>query len=264
MIRFENVTKKFPNGTVALDNVSFVIDPGEFVFFVGPSGAGKTTILRLLLREFAASTGTIHLDGSELSEIRKKEIPAIRRQIGAVFQDYKLIGDRTVAENVALVSDIVKKNQQEIDAHVQEILSLVGLGPKAELFPSQLSGGELQRTSIARALATQPNILFADEPTGNLDQATAWEIMNLLLMINKKDTTVLVATHNQDIVDSVDKRIIELLEGRVVRDTKKPKKKTEKETEQESKPETETETEKEKERETKKEKEKKTKEMKTK
>ncbi|OGY22121.1 MAG: cell division ATP-binding protein FtsE [Candidatus Chisholmbacteria bacterium RIFCSPLOWO2_01_FULL_49_14] len=222
MIRFENVTKEFPNGTIAIDDVSFVIDPSEFVFLVGPSGAGKTTILRLLMRELHPTSGMINVDGSDLAAIKKRELPLLRRQIGAVFQDYKLISDRTVYENVALVSDIIKRTQREIDEHVNEILSLVGLEEKRDLFPSQLSGGELQRTTIARALATQPSIIFADEPTGNLDQATAWEIINLLLMINKKDTTVIVSTHNQDIVESVDKRVIELVKGRVVRDTKKP------------------------------------------
>jgi len=162
MIRFENVTKEFPNGTIAIDDVSFVIDPSEFVFLVGPSGAGKTTILRLLMRELHPTSGMINVDGSDLAAIKKRELPLLRRQIGAVFQDYKLIPDRTVAENVALVSDIIKRTQREIDEHVNEILSLVGLEEKRDLFPSQLSGGELQRTTIARALATQPSIIFAE------------------------------------------------------------------------------------------------------
>ncbi|MCH7951887.1 cell division ATP-binding protein FtsE [Patescibacteria group bacterium] len=225
MIVFENVTKEFPNGTVALLEVSFHIEPGEFVFIIGPSGAGKTTLLRLLLRELKPTSGTVQVDKRDLSEIKKRELPILRRQIGAVFQDYKLIDDRTVAENVALVSEIIKQNEEEIDEHVKEILSQVGLEDKADLFPSQLSGGELQRTTIARALAAHPKIIFADEPTGNLDAATSWEIINLLLMINKADTTVIVATHNQDIMQSLDKRVIELEKGRVVRDTKKPRQK---------------------------------------
>lgn len=234
MIVFENVTKEFPNGTVALLEVSFHIEPGEFVFIIGPSGAGKTTLLRLLLRELKPTSGTVQVDKRDLSEIKKRELPILRRQIGAVFQDYKLIDDRTVAENVALVSEIIKQNEEEIDEHVKEILSQVGLEDKADLFPSQLSGGELQRTTIARALAAHPKIIFADEPTGNLDAATSWEIINLLLTINKADTTVIVATHNQDIMQSLDKRVIELEKGRVVRDTKKqrqkkPKAETEKE-----------------------------------
>lgn len=225
MIRFESVTKEFPNGTIALENVSFVIDPGEFVFFVGPSGAGKTTILRLLLRELLPSSGSIMVDEHDLVNLRKRDLPLLRRQIGAVFQDYKLIEDRTVAENVALVADILKKTHAQIAGQVSETLSLVGLEEKADLFPSQLSGGELQRTTIARALASQPKVLFADEPTGNLDEATAWEIINLLMTINKQDTTVIIATHNQEIVKSLDKRVVELERGRIVRDTKEPEKK---------------------------------------
>jgi cell division transport system ATP-binding protein len=236
MIRFENVTKQFPNETIALEKISFHIESGEFTFIVGPSGAGKTTILRLLLQELKPTSGTILIDKSDIGKITKKQLPDLRRQIGAVFQDYKLITDRTVAENVALVSEIVKQSKEEIEAHVAKILSLVGLEDKADLFPSQLSGGELQRTSIARALATQPKIIFADEPTGNLDPATAWEILNLLLMLNQEGTTVIVATHDLDAVKSLNKRIIELDQGRVVRDTKKPeekkkKKKQEKEAE---------------------------------
>lgn len=239
MILFENVTKQFPNGTIALQEVSFRIEPGEFVFVVGPSGVGKTTILRLLLRELKPTSGTIQVDSSDLSSITKKELPELRRQIGAVFQDYKLITDRTVAENVTLISEIVKQNKEEIETHVNQILSLVGLEEKGELFPSQLSGGELQRTTIARALATQPKIVFADEPTGNLDPATAWEIINLLITINKEGTTVIVATHNQDAVKSLEKRIIELKEGRVIRDTKKPKEKTKEKKEKKEKEDTE-------------------------
>lgn len=223
MILFDNVTKQFPNGTLALVDVSFHIEPAEFAFVVGPSGAGKTTILRLLLRELTPSSGSVHIQSQDLSQLKKSRLPHLRRQIGAVFQDYKLIEDRKLRENVALVSEMIKATQKEIDEHVNQILSLVGLEEKENLFPSQLSGGELQRTAIARALATQPKILFADEPTGNLDAATAWEIINLLLEINKKGTTVIIATHNEEIVKSLDKRIIELVEGRVVRDTKKPK-----------------------------------------
>lgn len=225
MIRFENVTKQFPNGTIALENITFTIDPGEFVFVVGPSGAGKTTVLRLLLRELFPSSGKVLVDDQDLGRLRGRELPLLRRQIGAVFQDYKLIEDRTVSENVALVVDILKKTQDEINNQVREILSLVGLEEKADLFPSQLSGGELQRTTIARALAIQPKVVFADEPTGNLDEATAWEIINLLMTINKKDTTVIIATHNEEIVKSLGKRVIELEAGRVVRDTKVPKQK---------------------------------------
>ena len=198
MIRFENVTKEFPSGTTALQEVSFHIEPGEFMFFVGPSGAGKTTILRLMLREIEPSNGTIKIEGEDVSLLKKKKLPLLRRQIGAVFQDYKLIEDRTAAENVALISEMVKQTQEEVDEHVNQILEAVGLSDKNDLFPSQLSGGELQRTAIARALAIQPKIIFADEPTGNLDQGTAWEVMNVLLEICKQGTTVIIATHNQE------------------------------------------------------------------
>jgi cell division transport system ATP-binding protein len=224
MILFENVTKEYPNGTVALQEVSFHVEPQEFLFITGPSGSGKTTVLRLMLSELQPSSGSIKINGEELISVKKKKLPELRRKIGAIFQDYKLIEDRTVFENVSLISEILKQGKEEIDEHVQEILGLVGLGEKSDLFPSQLSGGELQRTAIARALATQPQIIFADEPTGNLDEATSWEIINLLKKLNKAGTTVIIATHNQAIINSLDKRNIELKEGRVVRDTKKPKK----------------------------------------
>lgn len=223
MIFFENVTKEFPNGTVALTEVTFRFEPGEFGFLVGPSGAGKTTILRLLLKDLSPTSGKISVQGQDISELKNKYLPEHRRQIGSAFQDFKLIEDRTVLENVSIISEMVHSSKEESEQEVEKILELVGLKDKKDLFPSQLSGGELQRTAIARALATKPKILFADEPTGNLDQATAWEIINLLLDINKSGTTVLVATHNLEIIKSLDKRIIELNQGRVVKDTKKPK-----------------------------------------
>lgn len=222
MIRFENVTKEFLNRTTALHEVTFHIEPGEFVFIVGPSGAGKTTILRLMIKELFPTSGTIAIAEKELASIKKKDLHKLRRMIGAVFQDYKLLEDRTAEENVALISEMMKTTQEEVAEHVDEVLKLVGLDGKQELFPSQLSGGELQRTAIARALTTKPHIIFADEPTGNLDQATSWEIMNLLLKINKEGTTILIATHNQEITKTLDKRIIELDNGRIVKDTKKP------------------------------------------
>lgn len=223
MILFENVTKEFPNGTVALREVSFHLEDGEFAFFVGPSGAGKTTILRLILKDLEPTGGKITVGEQDLALLKKKLVPEYRRQIGAAFQDFKIIEDRTVRENVALVSEMVKPSLKEALTDVEEIIRTVGLGEKGDLFPSQLSGGELQRTTIARALAVKPKILFADEPTGNLDQATAWEILNLLLEINKQGTTVLVATHNHDFLSNLDKRVIELNQGRIIKDTKKPK-----------------------------------------
>lgn len=230
MIRFENVTKEFPNKTAALREVSFHVEPGEFVFIVGPSGAGKTTILRLLIREILPSSGEIYIEENDLLSMKKKQLPELRRQIGAVFQDYKLLEDWTVEENVSLICEMISSSPEEVKKEVEEILKLVSLEDKRELFPSQISGGELQRTAIARALATKPKIVFADEPTGNLDLGTSWEIMKLLTEINKGGTTVLVATHNQEILKSLDKRVIELMEGRVVKDTKKPTKKKKKAT----------------------------------
>jgi len=223
MIVFENVTKAFPNETIALQDVSFQIDPAEFVFIVGPSGAGKTTMLRLLLRDLKPTAGTIHIEGEDIALLKKNQLPNLRRKIGAIFQDYKLLEDHTIRENVSLVSEITKKTNEEIKTQVEEILSLVGLKDKADLFPTQVSGGELQRTAIARALATTPKILFADEPTGNLDPAARWEITKLLQKINEAGTTVIVATHNEEIVRALKKRIIELEKGRVVRDTKEVK-----------------------------------------
>ena len=216
MIRFENVTKEFPNGTIAIDDVSFVIDPSEFVFLVGPSGAGKTTILRLLMRELHPTSGMINVDGSDLAAIKKRELPLLRRQIGAVFQDNKLISDRTVYENVALVSDIIKRTQREIDEHVNEILSLVGLEEKRDLFPSQLSGGERQRVAIARALINDPKIIVADEPTGNLDSVNGKKIMDIFKSLNKQGRTVIVVTHDIHIAKYAN-RIIRIKDGKIVK-----------------------------------------------
>ena len=239
MIVFENITKAFPNRTVALEDVTFTIDKGEFVFFIGPSGAGKTTILRLLLSEIKPTSGIVRIEGEDISLLKKNKLPALRRQIGAIFQDYKLLEDHTVKENVAMVSEMLKRTNEEIATQVEEILATVGLKEKADLFPTQLSGGELQRTAIARALTTNPKILFADEPTGNLDPISGWEIIKLLQKINQAGTTVLIATHSEEIVKALKKRIIELEKGRVVRDTKEAKthkeKTGEKKTEDDSK-----------------------------
>jgi len=228
MITFNQVTKQFPTGTSAIKNASFVIDPGEFVVLVGPSGAGKTTILRLMLREFLPTSGSINIGDYDLSELKDKELPGLRRQIGAAFQDFKLLQDRTAAENIALTLEIIDSKSSEIRHRVKRLLELVGLQGKGGLFPSQLSGGELQRTVIARALATEPAVLFADEPTGNLDQETAFQIIKLLKKINDLGTTVILATHNQNIIKDVKKRQIELKKGEITKDTKPKKKKLEK------------------------------------
>lgn len=222
MIKFENVTKKFGK-VIALKNVSFKIDPGEFVFLIGPSGAGKTTIARLILREFLPTEGKIEIAGLDLGKIPKKKIPQLRRMVGVVFQDLKLLPDQTVFENVALMLRILKENEEKIRQEVGEVLELVGLSEKADFFPAQLAGGELQRVCIARAVVGKPEIIIADEPTGNLDIGTARKIVNLLKKINEKGKTVIMATHNFEIVNSFQERVIELDKGKIISDKKKGK-----------------------------------------
>ena len=224
MIIFNKVTKKFKDGTVILDDISFTIDKGEFVFLIGPSGAGKTTISRLLLREISPTKGRIFVDNEEIVKIKEKKIPQLRRKIGTAFQDYKLFWDRTIFENISLPLEIAHKRKEDNKEKVNKILSLVSLEGKEEFFPLQLSGGELQRVVIARALVAGPKILFADEPTGNLDQDTAWEIIDLLKRINEKGTTVVVSTHNVGIVDSFPKRVIRLEKGKIKKEEEKGKK----------------------------------------
>lgn len=223
MIEFKQVTKQFGDGTVALDRVSFIVKPGEFVFLVGPSGAGKTTILRLLIRDLSPTSGSIFLEKEELNALHSRKIPGLRRKIGAAFQDYKLLWDRTIFENVSLPLEIIGEFPRIIKKEVLEILELVGLEKRSDLFPLQLSGGELQRTVIARALAARPSILFADEPTGNLDPGTSWQIVKLLKKINEKGKIVIMATHNFDIVDSLNERVITLEKGKIISDKKKEK-----------------------------------------
>lgn len=224
MIFFDRVTKEFLNGVKAIDDLTLEISPGEFVFITGHSGAGKTTLLRLLLREFLPTSGTIYLDKTDIGQLSGPQIPELRRQIGSVFQDFKLLSDRTVAENIGLSLEIIGAKPAAIGERIDHLLELVGLGNKGELFPSQLSGGELQRTVIARALAAEPKVLFADEPTGNLDHDTATSIVSLLEDIHKLGTTVIMATHNQDIVRAGNKRTVQLEKGKLVKDTGKHKK----------------------------------------
>lgn len=220
MIKFEGVSKKFPGGTVAVDNINLEIADGEFVFLVGPSGAGKTTLIRLLLKELPATSGTITVDEHDLSKISGSKIPELRRKIGVVFQDLKLLSDRSVFENVALSLWVLGKKPAEIAAEVAEKLSLVGLSDQKDFFPAQLSGGELQRVAIARALAGDPKYLLADEPTGNVDEANAWKIVKILDKINKAGTTVLMATHNIEIVDTLNKRVVRVEDGHIISDKK--------------------------------------------
>lgn len=217
MIKFSGVSKNF--GSIkALTDVSFEIKDGEFVFLVGPSGAGKTTILKLILSEYLPSSGKIMFDKTDISDLTPKEIPALRQQIGVVFQDFKVLPERTVAENVEVALAVIGEDESEWDKRVKHVLKLVGLDKRADLFPAQLSGGELQRVSLARALVVNPKLILADEPTGNLDWPTAEGIVNLLEKINKEGKTVIMATHHQGIIKHADHRVIELKDGKVTKD----------------------------------------------
>jgi len=219
MIKFENVTMAYrKDGNPALNNVSFEIADGEFVFLVGQSGAGKSTILRLLIREESAQEGTVLIDEINIGMLPEKEVPKLRRNIGMVFQDFRLLPEKTVSENVAFALQVLNKSPDEIKQTVPAVLDLVGLLDKASRRPEQLSGGEQQRVAIARALVNRPAILMADEPTGNLDPDTSVEIMRLLDQINKAGTTVIMATHDAGIVDQMRKRVIEITGGAIIRD----------------------------------------------
>jgi len=219
MIKFENVTMAYrKDGNPALNDVTFEIADGEFVFLVGQSGAGKSTVLRLLIREETAQNGTVLIDDINIGMLPQKEVPKLRRNIGMVFQDFRLLPEKTVAENVAFALQVLSKSPDEIKQTVPAVLDLVGLLDKANRRPEQLSGGEQQRVAIARALVNRPAILMADEPTGNLDPDTSVEIMRLLDQINKAGTTVIMATHDAGIVDQMRKRVIEITGGTIIRD----------------------------------------------
>jgi cell division transport system ATP-binding protein len=218
MISLQRVTKVYRNGVTALEDVSVEIDKGEFVFVVGPSGSGKSTMIRLLLKQEEATHGQVFVAGKNLSRVTSFKVPHLRRNIGTVFQDYKLLQDKTSFENVAFALEVIGKPKHVIDQRVPEILEYVGLGDKLNAFPDELSGGEQQRVSIARACVNRPLVLLADEPTGNLDPNTSVDIMRLLDKVNRIGTTVLMATHDQAIVDAMRKRVIELDKGKVVRD----------------------------------------------
>ncbi|MGI8866442.1 MAG: cell division ATP-binding protein FtsE [Rubrobacteraceae bacterium] len=218
MIQFSNVTKVYDNDTAALEKVDLNIEAGEFVFLVGQSGSGKSTMVRLILKELEPSAGAIFVNGTRLSSVSRRKVPKLRRDIGCVFQDFKLLPNKTAAENVAYAMEVTGQRRRAIRTKVPQILDLVGLSGKVDKLPGELSGGEQQRVSIARAFVSQPPILIADEPTGNLDPDTSVGIMQLLHRINRVGTTVLVATHDREMVDVMRKRVVALENGRVVRD----------------------------------------------
>lgn len=220
MIKFDNVTKKFGLVT-ALDKVNFEIPDKEFVFIIGPSGAGKTTIVKLILRDYLPTSGKIKINEHNLNQIAKRELVKLRRNIGVVFQDYRLLLDRTVYENVALSLKVLGEKEEKIKTVVDEVLKMVGLAARSEFFPAQLAGGELQRVCLARAVVGKPEVVIADEPTGNVDPTTAWQIVKLLKKINELGKTVIMTTHNFEIVNSLKERVIELDKGKLISDKKK-------------------------------------------
>jgi cell division transport system ATP-binding protein len=218
IIELRDVTKVYPGGHMALDRVSLAVDRGEFVFLVGPTGCGKSTLIKTLIRDEAATDGEVRIAGRDIGALPEKKIPQLRRNIGTVFQDFKLLPDRTVYDNVAYALQVIGASRSQIRTQVPETLRLVGLSTKLHSYPDQLSGGEQQRVSIARAFVNHPPLLLADEPSGNLDPVTSIGVMQLLYRINKTGTTVVVVTHDREMVDSMRRRVIELYEGRVVRD----------------------------------------------
>lgn len=218
MIQMYQVSKRYPNGALALRDVNLVIEKGEFVFLVGPSGAGKSTFMKMIIRRELPSEGQIVVGGKNVARLRNWEIPRLRRSVGTIFQDFLLLPNKTAYENVAFALEVTETSSRDIRRRVPAALELVGLKHKLSARPHELSGGEQQRISIARAIVNNPLILLADEPTGNLDPSTSWEIMDLLSEINKRGTTVLMATHNREIVDRMKKRVIALEAGQIIRD----------------------------------------------
>ena len=220
MIEFKNVSKVYDTGTEAVHNANFKIDKGEFVFLVGSSGSGKSTLIKLILKEEEPTRGSLIINGKDTTFLKPKRIPFLRRSMGVVFQDFRLLPDKTVYENVAFAMYIVKATPRHIRRQVPMVLSLVGLSAKAKMYPNELSGGEQQRVALARALVNNPSMIIADETTGNLDPDTAWEIMNLLNDINLRGTTVVMATHAKNIVDEMNKRVIHIDKGQIISDRK--------------------------------------------
>lgn len=218
MIEFKNVVKKYDNNITATNNISVKIKPGEFVYVVGPSGAGKSTFIKMMYREEAPTSGSIIVNEYALESIKSREIPFLRRELGIVFQDFKLLPRLTVFENIAYALQVIEKTPEEVEQRVSRVLDLVGLSAKRDNFPAELSGGEQQRVAIARAIANEPSILIADEPTGNLDPETAEGIMEILERVNKQGTTVVMATHNSFIVNEYKHRVLEINGGKIIRD----------------------------------------------
>ena len=218
VLAMQGVTKSYPNGRVALRGVDLTVPEGDFVFLVGPSGAGKSTVIKLLIRDELPTKGVVLLDGRDLGKLKRREVPKIRRKIGVVFQDFKLLPNKTVRDNVGFALEVTGARRRVIDNAVDRVLRVVGLTGQADQLPNQLSGGEQQRTAIARALVHNPRLFIADEPTGNLDPLIGWEIIQLLLRINELGVTVLMATHNAEVVTAVRKRVVALENGRIVRD----------------------------------------------
>lgn len=221
MIEFKNVSKTYDTGTEAVKNASFKIEKGEFAFLVGSSGSGKSTLIKMILKEEEPTSGTIIINGKDTTFLKPTRVPYLRRSMGIVFQDFRLLPDKTVYENVAFAMHVVRATPKHIRRQVPMVLALVGLSNKAKVYPDELSGGEQQRVALARALVNNPSVIIADEPTGNLDPDTAWDIITLLNDINMRGTTVVVATHAKDIVDKMKKRVIEIHKGEIVRDIKK-------------------------------------------
>ena len=221
MIHMNNVTKVYPNGSTGVENINLHINKGEFVFIVGSSGSGKSTLMKLLLKELDPTEGDIIINKVKTNELNRRQIPYLRRNLGVVFQDFRLLPNKTVYENVAFAMRVIEAPGRIIRRNVPAVLSLVGLGQKGRSYPNQLSGGEQQRTALARAIANNPPILICDEPTGNLDPETAYGIMKLLDDINKRGTTIVMATHARDIVDAMQKRVVTLHNGHIIRDIEK-------------------------------------------
>ena len=221
MLEMIDVSKIYPGGSVALQDINVRIEQGEFVFIVGPSGAGKSTFFKMLFREVLPSSGKVIVNGHDLVKMTDKEIPYFRRQLGIVFQDYRLLPDRTVYDNVAFAMQVIETPYRKIKRRVNDVLDLVGLRKRAHAYPTELSGGEQQRIAIARTIVNDPILLIADEPTGNLDPETSWEIMDIFREVNKSGTTIVMATHDREIVDEMEKRVIAIEHGHIVRDDAK-------------------------------------------